>query len=158
MTYPYKLDRSAFGFNVLCFAALAGWGLVLVVSSDITSRPAAAPMLVFALGFAPIFYPQRVEIRDGILRVKSGILVLRKIELAQVYRVYHSTGWPLSHTWTKQSGWRLAIGTQTVFLMPADESAVFDALRQACPHLNQYGDELRCAKEDVQLPAGGRRK
>jgi hypothetical protein len=143
--FPAKSHKTSFILaGVFCFGGIAGASFVLFATdTDLFDRTAAYLLLGFIAGVCLFTFPHRYEIKNGRMKIRSGLLVIKNVAIESVTRVYLSKGWPLSHTMYPVSGWRLSTAKSEVLVIPKDEVAFFLEFAAQAPHLRRYGQELR---------------
>ncbi len=144
MSFPFKFHALAVGLFVWGVLFLFGFFLLNLFPWNSESFGSAWFYLLMVLGaLCFVVYPQRIVVSDGIVTVRSGLWVMKRILLTDVIRVYASKGWPPSHTLRPVTGWRLSDGRSDYLVIPEDEQAFFDEVSRQAPHLYHYGNELR---------------
>ena len=140
-----KQHTAALVLAVIGILFLLAYAIPILLASDMgQDRYMEAGLFTVAcvvLGF--VIYPQRIEVREGVLKIRSGLWVMKRVRLADVTRVYASKGWPLSHTLHPVTGYRLSVGKKQILVIPDDEPGFLEEVARQAPHLRRYGNELR---------------
>lgn len=130
------------GFFAFMAVAVVFGLFVLVLALRDGDTTVVLGLGLFFLLLATCFWPGRIEIGEGEVRVRTGLMISRRLPLSEIRRVRPGRSFGGYSYWF-EDGLRIEGPKLTIGAVVRDPAALRAGILAAAPHLRAYGDELR---------------